>query len=329
VAAVAAVVVIVSVLATGHKTTSGAAPRPPDTGCGAAATENTTLRFDFRVDVPAGFTTSPAAICSGMQQQYVDVKGDGIHVGSELNVVFPEGTVTVFRASAFDATAAQKARRMTVQGHRGYFGNLPGLGGLNGQGGVTFDPNTGKLVPPRSVPTLVWEYAPDSWAVVQVSWSKDPLVGAQLVADHVRIGEHQQLRIPFKLGWVPDGLVVGGAHDQMVGLSDATPAKTADCTTASCGSAMSVSVYLPGDPDAPHGPGTRQINIDGHKAIIYPQGAELDVGFGDRTLLIQTDPKHFGKFSDQDLINIAKHVTMSPNMTDQSTWFDATDVVPH
>src|SRR5262249_25597330 len=117
VAAVAAVVVTVSLVATSHKTTHTATPRPHGTGCGAAATENTTLRFDFRVDVPAGFTTSPAAICSRMQQQYVDVKGDGIHVGSELNVVFPEGTVTVFRAGAFDATAAQKARPMTVQGH--------------------------------------------------------------------------------------------------------------------------------------------------------------------------------------------------------------------
>ena len=92
---------------------------------------------------------------------------------------------------------------------------------------------------------------------------------------------------------------------------------------------MSVGVYTPGVPDAPHGPGTRRFKIGEHPAIIYPQAAELDVGFGDRTLWIRVDPNHVGKFSDQDLIKIAQNVTMSRNMTDRKTWFDATTVVPH
>lgn len=91
---------------------------------------------------------------------------------------------------------------------------------------------------------------------------------------------------------------------------------------------MSLGVYTPGVPDAPHGPGTGRFKIDDDAAIIYPKAAELDVGFGDRTLWIRVDPNHVGQFSDQDLIKSAQNVTLSPNMTDRKTWFDATTVVP-
>ena len=318
-----AVAIAVPLVATSHKSTSTA--RSPGTGCGAPATESTTLRYDFRVDGPPRFRFSLEAICSQMQQL-------AVRFSDEPPDTIPLGSVTVFPKGAFDPSAGEKGRPVSVQGHPGYFAPLPVVGGLsslNRQGGVTLDPHTGIPVPPKSQPALVWQYAPGSWAVVQASWSNNPLADMQLIADHVRIGEHQQLPMPFKLGWVPDGLVVGGAQDMFVGLSDGTPAKSADCTTASCGSAMSVGVYGDHEPDAPHAPGTHRLTIDGRVAIIYPNASELDVGFGDRTLWIRVDPNHVGKFSDQDLIKIAQHVTMSPNMTDRSTWFDATDVVPH
>jgi hypothetical protein len=316
IAAAAAVAVTVSVVATGGKTTHTAAAPPHRSGCGAAATQTTVLRYDFRVvDVPAPYRSSPGVICSAMQQVHVTLEGIVLRSRDNPDGPFPQGSVTMFSKSAFDPTAVEKGRRVTVQGHRGYFGDLPVVGG--------------SLPVPKSVPTLVWEYARDSWAVVQAAWSPNQLAGAQLLAAHVRIGELQPIPIPFKLGWVPDGLVAAGAVGDNVGLSDRTPAKSADCTTASCGSAMSVGVYQPGVPDGPHAPGTRRIRIDGHDAIIYPHASELDVGFGDRTLLIRVDPNHLGKFSDQDLIKIAQNVTMSPNMTDPSTWFDATTVVPH
>lgn len=314
VAAVTAVAVTVSVVATRDKTTT--TPRRHGTGCGAAATQATALRYDFRVvDVPAPYRSLPGVICSAMQQVHVTLDGVALRSRDNPDGPFPQGSVTVFSKRAFDPTAAENGRRVTVQGHRGYFGNLPVVGP--------------SLPVPKSVPTLVWEYAPDSWAVVQASWSQNPLAGAQLLAARVRIGEHQPVLMPFKLGWVPDGLVAGGAQDWGIGLSDGLPAKRADCSTASCGSAMSVSVYEPGVPDAPHAPGTRRLKISGHDAILYPRAAELDVGLGDRTLWIRVDPNHVGKFSDRDLIKIAQNVTMSPNMTDQKTWFDATTVVPH
>src|SRR5262249_32257194 len=157
---------------------------------------------------------------------------------------WPVGPITVYSAGAFDPTAAKKGRPVTVQGHRGYFGNLRVANGVTafvGQGSVLVAHEPGATPsPPRSTPSpsssqpmpsgirllhaaipaampqpprpsLAWEDAPDSWAVVQASWSKNPLADTQLIAEHVRIGDHQPLRMPFKLGWVPDGLVAAGA----------------------------------------------------------------------------------------------------------------------
>jgi hypothetical protein len=341
IAAVAAVAVTVSLVATRDKSSTATptptptptpttVPSPPRTGCGAAATKNITLRYDFRVDGPAGFTYTPESLCVAMQQMLVSGKDSITHQSENPKVTSPVGSVSVFPAGAFNPKAVEKGRAVTVQGHRGYFATLPIIGAWGpAVGSAVLPPGAVVLEPPKPAPALAWEYALDSWAVVQASWSTNPLADTQLIAAHVRIGEHQPIPMPFKLGWVPNGLVVGGAQDLMIGLSDSTPAKSADCTTASCGSAMSVGVYTPGVPDAPHGPGTRRLKIGDHPAIIYPKASELDVGFGDRTLWIRVDPNHIGKFSDQDLIKIAQNVTMSPNMTNRKTWFDATTVVSH
>src|SRR5690606_1872959 len=60
-------------------------------------------------------------------------------------------------------------------------------------------------------PTIAWQYAPDSWAVVR---SDDPPrapgeVPQNLrdIAELVEIGEPEPVRLPFRVGYRPAGLV--------------------------------------------------------------------------------------------------------------------------
>jgi hypothetical protein len=335
VAATAAVAVAAALLVSHRNSPGAAASGPAGSGCGAATKTTTTLRYDFRVDGPNGFTYTPDSICSARQQLTVNVPNSVAHDSDLGTQPVPHGNVSVFKAGAFDPARARHGTPVTVDGHRGYYSTLPTIGSWHGPVSLdcaATDPGTQRKVLtgcPIDRPSLAWEYAPDSWAVVQAFWSQHPQADTQLIADQVRIGEQQPLRLPFRLGYVPAGLVAGGAEGVSVGLSDGTPAKSPDCTTASCGSAISVGVYTPGDPDALRMSGVQRIKVDGHDAVLYPNASELDVGFGDRTLLIRVDANHRGRYSDQDLIKIAQNVTMSASMDDQGTWFDATAVMPH
>jgi hypothetical protein len=57
------------------------------------------------------------------------------------------------------------------------------------------------------VPTLRWEYAPDSYAEVAVSMpGTDQSAIARRVAASVRFGQHTPVRLPFRLSSLPTGL---------------------------------------------------------------------------------------------------------------------------
>jgi hypothetical protein len=150
----------------------------------AARTGTHPLEFDFTVwsydeYAPTAYVRMPG-------------RGQEIHLSGGQ---WMGGTVTVYEAGGFDGSAVPTDDPVTVGGRPGFFtrDEVDGVPGM---------PSTG----------LFWEYAPDAWANaidLRVSTSSryaetDPRAATLRLADAVRFGPAAPMRIPYRLGALPD-----------------------------------------------------------------------------------------------------------------------------
>jgi hypothetical protein len=315
VAAVAAVAIAVPLLVSGRET--------PTTPPAAAYEPPVTLRYSFTVDDVPGYTITPSAIER-------DVQRADITIGSD-STTGAAGAIYVYARGAFDPTAAKGGRPVEVNGHAGYFATLTS---------PTLRSNDTK---PAILDAVVWQYAPDAWAMVQVDF-RSLLDGASIdtqfaelkIARAVHTGHPHAFQVPFRFGYLPPGLVAeGGAPEQdgaWIYLGDGRPG---DPQRGDFGSALSVWVYPATDPNGIFCQGAKTFKVDGRGGCFVPVNRQdgsggtsvvyLNVDGGLIEMLV--DNKHLGFYTDDQLKRIATTLHLAA-IGSPSTWFDATTAMP-
>lgn len=288
-AALVAVVTAGSIVATNALT-------PPETGNAASNPHLERLRFPFEVtDIP------------GHQVAYRFVDSDGrstawVSTTATMTNVY---TLEVFRKDRYDPTADQNGEPVQVNGRRGFYRVDMGC----------------QCSSPTGVPGVVWEYAPDSWALVQY---QEPAVAPAdvreavlRIADAVRFDRGAPIPVPFRLGYLPEGLEPGSG-----------PAEVNTVTQGARGARVNLVgdgkvLLIAGDegfgramwPDAPIGQPVVGETFDGRPTVTVTLG---DVG-------VQVSGTGF---SVEEMTKVARSATAAPDLYDATTWFDAREALP-
>jgi hypothetical protein len=285
-----------------------------------------------RLAPPPGLGMFPVATaCAGEQSlTYRGRTGDAV---AEL---------TLYRPGALDPAPVRRDRQVRIGARTGYYGLHPGGLRTDPAGVVGFD-----------LATLAWEYAPGRWAVAQ-EVPRSPAAVARpdtflptglaiagtIGPDLPEVG----LRVPVRLGWLPDGLALTAAS----GVPDGTARRTDGSGSLSLGSADAAAA------------GCREhrcldrLDVQiGHRVHKFPLTSYLGktVQVGDTQGLLtyydDEDGRHQptveifrGDWEIQissatrgpppataDLIRIAAAAAL-PDSTDPATWFPLTSAVP-
>ncbi len=323
-AAVAAVAIAVPLLVPDR----GASTRstPP----AAAYEAPVTLRYSFTVDHVAGYTITPSAVERDVQRANITIGS-----GSAPDAADADGAIYVYARGAFDPTAAKGGRPVKVNGHAGYFARLtsPTLTGIDGI--------------PAKLDAVVWQYAAGAWAMVQVRFAGDQVNARDeelKIARAVHPGHPEPTRVPFRFGYLPDGLVAEGAELERGGawiyLGDGRPGGTDG--DQMFGSALSVFVYpglnpTPGsEPNGMFCQGQKRFTMDGARGCFHAPGGPgpdsritngLSLNAPGGLIEMRVGDTHLGRYSDDQLKQIAGTLRIA-TIIDQSTWFDATTAMP-
>jgi len=281
------------------------------------------LRFAVTVGPVAGYDVANRYLVADREATDV-ARSDNEGVGGEV-VAYPPG--------GYDPTAVRRGQQVSVQGHTGYFANTP-----QSADAVDHVPNQG------NAPTLAWEFAPDRWVVIQ-GWDPttspqvrklhvDPLTEELHVAAAVDTSADPPLLLPYRVGYLPDGLSHGGGRATAVGKpywdsylwflgpgqspTDPDPAHPALAITAQ------PTVSRPASSSSASTPSARvQHNDSVTRRTVAPSGGdsrqnEVTVRFGTVVVTIT------GDYPRAELIKIGRSITIASNPNDASTWFDAT-----
>jgi len=287
VAATAAVVTLVAALAVALAPHRRALPA----GVPPAAVP---MRFSFTIDPAAGYTEIGTTILDGLQ---VINLTDG-----------QEGrTLHVFAPGRFDPTAAMKGARLDVNGQPGYFVDLS-----QQQGGVVGY-------------SVVWEYAPTAWAVVGSTQELPEVRQPELAVAKAVHFVARPLRVPFRMGYLPPGLVVTRGYEQSGSLPEERELSFSD---AARDDVLRVNVGRDGDWFA-H---CTRVVVHGYPGCFgHPDPASDQ----ERALRLKvpggwlTIDRFSADYSDAELRKIAGSMTLAPNVNDPSTWFAGDTAVPH
>lgn len=198
-ASVAVAATIVATVVAGIWLVGSGTPRPQAVLAGGpSAADPSTVSYTYHLDRP------PARFAVQSQLTYptgdlivysYDAPGDGVTAGDAS-----EMAAIVYRKGAFDPTSVQRGSRVGVDGVAGYSGSITAA--LAADDGREYTGST------RAV---AWQYAPDSWAVVYGIRSARRTEAAELsVARTVHPGRGRTVLLPFKVGWIPDGLLATG-----------------------------------------------------------------------------------------------------------------------
>jgi hypothetical protein len=213
--------------------------------------------------------------------------------------------VTDFPPGGFDTGQLAGAKPVTVDGHRGYYGQLTTLTGPKPTSGLRYYP----VVGPHTA--LAWEIAPDQWVVLSDSYYAAPhLTESQLVSVATGLGMQARSRpagLPFKIGYLP------GAPWQLhiVNLGNKT---TTIGTYVLIRGNTELDVAVGGGPFAlPPG------GLAGHVGR-FPVGIfQYDVG----------TERPVSRIDQATLAKIAHSIVVaSPSDRDSSSWFPVDQVMP-
>jgi hypothetical protein len=323
-ATVVAVAVGVPALVSRHNSAgSGQVSTPPASPPPAAHPEApVSVRYSFTVGSMPGYTFTPYSVHRNFQRT-------DITIGSGGNGQSAQGQVYVFAPGAFDPASAKRGKAVPVNGHPGYFASLALAEPV---------PNDN-----TKLPAVVWQYAPNAWAMVQADFRdlealRGKPVDAQAeevkIAREVHTDQPQALRVPFRFGYLPPGVVTeGGAPEQdgvWVYLGDGRPG---DAQNGGFGSALSLWYYPSSDANGVFcHEGTRKFTVDGRGGCFMTDDAThrttgLYLNTADGLIEMLVDSKHVGIYTDEQLKHIATSLQLA-NIHDRSTWFDGTTVMP-
>lgn len=295
-AGMVAAAVLAAVVAGGSIIVTSQDPTPP-TG-EKSNPHRELLSFPFEVDDIPGFAVA---------YRFVNFQGHSTaRIGPPADFSVTDVnmyTLEVFEKGRYDPTADQSGEPVQVNGKQGFY-------------------NTGMRCQCSSdtgIPGVVWEYAPDSWALVQYQLpaaapgSTPPADVREVlmrVANAVRFDRRAPIPVPFRIGYLPEGLRPG--------------ANPGDVNTVVRGS-LGTMIGLVGD-------GDRRLFIGGGE--MFGRGGELMIE-GDHNETVMVDlPQGSGVqltgtgYSKAELQKIADSITPAPDLFDPTTWFPATEAIP-
>jgi hypothetical protein len=237
-----------------------------------------------------------------------------------------DANLRVYAPGTFDPSQVMAhGAKVPVAGHDAYFDTTP----RNDQ----HDP----------LPMLAWRYSADSWATLQFNPTQVSIAELRKRAISVAAKVHPSapftLRLPFRIGYLPGRVVPESAISTPsrpdvgaeIGLSDGVPASSSLPLLA--GLRVELVVH-PANYDCAKG--TARVPGLGTKGCFQSRsgesgqpGRELRFVTRNWAVLITIDQAHRAVYSDNDLIKIARSLTLAPSLTDYKTWFDARAVLPH
>ena len=198
---------------------------------------------------------------------------------------------------------------------------------VNGAPGYSWHP-AGDSLPSGRPWFLSWQYAPDAWATIgpDLSSTNALTVATELqIADAVRPGMTQVLRVPFALGTLPRGQQLEqvrstlGAPDTgamvIYGSSESDNVLSVAATPQD-------GVTLPPAGSTPVTAGPYN-GWWGDSGFMLPgPGYVVALNLGPSAI---ADPTEMGE---SDVLDAAASLTLAPSLTDRSTWFDAETALP-
>jgi hypothetical protein len=237
-------------------------------------------------------------------------------------------TILVFRrdvqGDAFDPAEARTGERVDIGGRPGYYRpDLP----------------TGSMPPPK--PGLAWEYAPGSWAVVTSAAPATPNAKAELlrIAEAVRFDRAAPFRVPFRVGHLPARFGVEPRSGQLGSLGSRQPeGQTTPNWWPTDGTRM-VGVDL-----SEPGSNGRWLSIElqstsptsglveptdvGDTRNLAKVSATVSVTLGPLKVFVRSGGMDQPGFSEQELLEVARSITVAADWNDPATWIDAQEAIP-
>ncbi len=286
-----------------HPTPTPTAPRRPS---------GATLRWSFALAVPPGYQLMDRALTAGFQSVDLRKVDDPDAVGccgSLPRTVF----VTLYRAGAFHADGTRSGTPVDVNGQRGYYGIRP-AGPWDGIVPVSH----------KSLPTVSWEYAPNSWAVVRATTPTTQAVKQLLLVARAVIPHRTSaIRLPLRFGYVPASLRTVQASYNLPENYGTTVAIADGALGEETTDSLNIQVWRDAGPHEGMA-GAKPVTVGGRSGRQTPDGA-VSVLVGRRDVVIGLDGPHR---SAATFAKILASVHWATDPSDTSTWLDATTLVP-
>lgn len=290
-------------------TASASVPETTSAPSATVSTMPTATRYALSATVRAvsadGWDILPSSTDALMQHAYVRRSG-GLRT---------MGSVEVYEPGAFDPTPILGGPQTTVDGKPAYFGWLA-------------DPFHTTRETRRS---LAWPYTTDAWAVVRIEHpTPDPVMSPEIppelveIASVVEIGEPEPVKLPFRVGERPDGLLPAYVmHHEAVQINRSVAYDYAGSPlgplVATRGLAMPLVITMhPALPPENWHPDT---TIAGRPAMT--NGSTIIVAVGDQWVTIGSGPASSTYWPKETIEAIFTGLTFADDWNDQSTWFDA------
>ena len=313
-------------------------PSPPAEGTRVPTTTvPTELRFSFDVASVPGYRVQLAQIQPELQRADVTVGTSDLICGA----------VYVFPAGGFDPTEALRGKPIRVGDRAGYFAPLTSPSLLDN-----------RTVKPAVLDSVAWQYRPNAWAMVQLDWGliptelSNPLArGHTVEADELRIaaavktGQSTAMRLPFRVGYLPAGVYPVSANQSpelqggALGLADGRPTAKDVPRLPSEPFYTPLTIWVADMTDPQNrlcpafGKEARPFTVDGRTGCLETDpatgltyGLQIDLPRGH--LEITVERRHWGIYTDRQLERIVASITPATNLSDRTTWPDATTVFP-
>lgn len=267
----------------------------PDRTPPVAEVNHEGLRFPFAVDDIPGFAVAYRfARAEGRSTAWVAPPGD--IATTDLNMY----NLEVFGKGRYDPTADRTGEPVRVNGKPGFY---------RADMRCQCSSDTG-------IPGVVWEYAPNSWAIVQyqrpagTAGAVPPTDVRQValrIAGAVRFDRTAPMLVPFRVGYLPAGL---------------RPASSPGDVNSVVPGSLGAMIHLVGD--------SRTLHLISSELV----GSGMKMRVGPDMTTVTADLGSFGMqvsgtgFSAEELNKILDSVTPATDLYDAATWFEADKVIP-